>query len=148
MRKVTDKVNVVRQVTQISFLHWREGVKNTQQEKKKFSNENKKSYSDFAEHTKPLFFPTKQLLLLWNRKVRTDHDTSSRLICTLLLIFIGSTSAKLEPIRALSLIIPQVASSIVKFIGRHRPLAFAMLLDFRRSNFLSSFSLPDSSKRH
>lgn len=128
------------------FCIGEKGWKTHNKRKKEFSNENKKSYSDCAEHTKSMFFLTKQLLLLWNRKVRTD--TSSRLICTLLLIFIGSTSAKLEPIRALSLIIPQVASSIVKFIGRHRPLAFAMLLDFRRSNFLSSFSLPDSSKRH
>ena len=33
MTKVNDIVNVVRQVIQISFLHWREWVKKTQQEK-------------------------------------------------------------------------------------------------------------------
>lgn len=61
-------------------------------------------------------------------------------------MFIGSTSAKLEPILALSLSIPVAASSMVKFIGRQRPLALAMLLAFLRSNFLSSFSLPESSE--
>lgn len=62
-------------------------------------------------------------------------------------MFIGSTSAKLDPILALSLKIPEAVSSMVKFIGRQRPLAFAMLLAFLRSNFLSSFSLSESSRK-
>ena len=76
----------------------------------------------------------------------TKAENLSRI--TFLSMFMGSTSARLEPILALSFRIPEAASSLVKFIGRHLSLALAMLFAFRFSNFLSSFSLSESSRTH
>lgn len=76
----------------------------------------------------------------------TTAENLSRI--TFLSMFMGSTSARLEPILALSFRIPEAASSLVKFIGRHLSLALAMLFAFRFSNFLSSFSLSESSRTH
>ena len=81
--------------------------------------------------------------------LKVEHCKAENLSrITFLSMFMGSTSARLEPILALSFRIPEAASSLVKFIGRHRSLALAMLFAFRFSNFLSSFSLSESSRTH
>lgn len=63
-------------------------------------------------------------------------------------MFIGSTSAKLEPIRSLSPKIPLLRSWALRFMGRHLLRAFAMLFALRLSNFRSSSSSSGWKKTH